>query len=92
MRRTTALAGGLCAFLSLAGCHTWQDKAEAEALADCAKIAEAEKRTTCQTEVMTAAGDAERRQLADQRAAAKAREDRDALLKAYGIPKSQRPD
>ena len=92
MRRTAALAGGLSAVLLLAGCQTWQDKAEAEALADCAKIAEAEKRTTCQTEVMTAAGDAERRQLADQRAAAKAREDRDALLKAYGIPKSQRPD
>ena len=92
MRRSLALAGGLSALLVLAGCQTWHDKADAKALTDCAKIADAGKRTACQTEIMTAAGDAERNQLANQRAAAKAREDRDALLKAYGIPKSQRPD
>ena len=62
-------------------------EADAAALADCAKIAEPGKRGTCRTEVMTAAGDAERRQLEEQREAALAREEREALRQAYGLPK-----
>jgi hypothetical protein len=87
MRRGLAGVAGLVALTALTGCQTWQDKADAAALTDCAKIAEPEKRGTCQTEVMTAAGDAERRQLEEQREAALAREEREALRQAYGLPK-----
>lgn len=78
MRRGLAGVAGLVARTALTGCQTRQDKADAAALADCAKIAEPEERGTCQTEVMTAAGDAERRQLEKQREAALAREEREA--------------
>lgn len=87
MRRGLARVAGLVALTALTGCQTWQDKADAAALADCAKIAEPGKRGTCRTEVMTAAGDAERRQLEEQREAALAREEREALRQAYGLPK-----
>lgn len=87
MSRALAFAAGLAVLTALTGCQTWQDKADAEALADCAKIAEPAKRETCQTEVMTAAGDAERRLLEQQREAALAREEREALREAYGLPK-----
>ena len=87
MRRGLARVAGLVALTALTGCQTWQDKADAAALADCAKIAEPGKRGTCRTEVMTAAGDAERRQLEEQREAALAREEREALRQVYGLPK-----
>lgn len=87
MRRGLAAVAGLVALTALTGCQTWQDKADAAALADCAKIAEPGKRRTCRTEVMTAAGNAVRRQLEEQREAALAREEREALRQAYGLPK-----
>ena len=87
MRRGLAGVAGLVALTALTGCQTWQDKADAAALADCASIAEPEQRGTCQTEVLRAAGDAERRQLEEQREAALAREEREALRQAYGLPK-----
>ena len=40
MRRGLARVAGLVALTALTGCQTWQDKADAAALADCAKIAE----------------------------------------------------
>lgn len=86
MSRALAFAAGLVLLVALAGCQTWRDKADAQALADCAKIADPAKRVTCQTEIMTAAGDAERRLLEQQREAALAREEREALHEAYGLP------
>ncbi len=41
----------------------------------------------CQTEVMTAVADAERAFQEKQREAAEAREQREALREAYGVPK-----
>jgi hypothetical protein len=86
MRRAWPLAGVLLALTGLTGCQTWKDAADAEALAACARIAEPAKRQVCQTEVMTAAGDAERRQLETQREAGLAREKQEALREAYGLP------
>ena len=86
MKRAWYLAAGLSALLTLAACQTWQDRAEAEALAECARVADPVQRKTCQTEVMTAAGDAERRQVEAQREAGLAREKQEALRKAYGLP------
>jgi len=84
---TLASASGLAVRAALAGCQTWQDKADAEALADCTKIAEPAKRETCLTEVMTAAGDAECRLPGQQHEPALAREEREALREAWGLPK-----
>jgi hypothetical protein len=87
MSRAGALAGALVAMMALAGCQTWVDKADAEMLAECARIADPDKRDRCQTEVMTAAADAERAFQEKQREAAEAREQREALREAYGVPK-----
>jgi hypothetical protein len=87
MRRGGFACGGLAGLLVLAGCQTWQDAADADMLARCARIADPAKRSICQTEVMTAAGDAERRQLEAQREAGLARETQEALREAYGLPK-----
>jgi hypothetical protein len=87
MSRAGALVAGLVAALALAGCQTWVDRADAEMLAECAKIADPDKRDRCQTEVMTAAADAERSFQEKQREAAEAREQREALREAYGVPK-----
>ena len=87
MSRAGNLAGALVAMMALAGCQTWVDKADAEMLAECARIAEPEARDRCQTEVMTAAADAERAFQEKQREAAEAREQREALREAYGVPK-----
>jgi hypothetical protein len=87
MSRAGALVAGLVAALALAGCQTWVDRADAEMLAECAKIAEPEARDRCQTEVMTVAADAERAFQEKQREAAEAREQREALREAYGVPK-----
>jgi hypothetical protein len=86
MRRARLAAAGLIVLTALGACQTWQDKADAAMLADCAKIADPEAREACQTEVMTAYGDAERAQKERYRQAAKASEEREALRKAYGIP------
>lgn len=90
MNRAGALAAGLVAIMTLAGCQTWADKADAEMLAACADIADPLERERCQVEVMTAAGDAERTYQEKQREAALAREEREALREAYGVPKRAR--
>ncbi len=59
-------------------------------LADCARIADPAGRDRCQTEVMTAASDAERGYQEQLREAAQAREEREALREAYGVPKRAR--
>jgi len=87
MSRAGALAAGLGALMALAGCQTWTDKADAKMLAKCARIADPAARDRCQTEVMTAAADAERTFQEKQREAAEAREQREALREAYGVPK-----
>ncbi|MBK8198716.1 MAG: hypothetical protein IPK75_10115 [Acidobacteria bacterium] len=87
MIRFPAALAALAALASLGGCQTWKDQADAEALAACARIADPDKRETCQTEVMTAYGDAERDRARKQSEAQQAAEDREALRKAYGIPK-----
>jgi hypothetical protein len=81
------LLPALFAMTALAACQTWVDKADAEMLAECARIADPDKRDRCQTEVMTAAADAERAFQEKQREAAEAREQREALREAYGVPK-----
>jgi ABC-type uncharacterized transport system auxiliary subunit len=86
MTQRKAVAAGLAAFLVLGACQTWQDKADAEMLADCAKIADPAERKTCQTEVITAYGDAERALKEKQVAEAKAREERETLKEVYGLP------
>ena len=86
MKRAALAAMGMTALLATGACQTWQDKADAAMLADCAKLADTEARKTCQTEVMTAYGDAERAQKEKHLAAAKAREERRALNEAYGLP------
>lgn len=87
MSRAGALAAGLIAIAALAGCQTWTDRADAEMLAECARIADPGARDRCQTEVMTAAADAERAFREKQREAAGVREQREALREAYGVPK-----
>ena len=87
MSRAGALVSGLVAISALAGCQTWTDRADAEMLAKCARIADPGARNRCQTEVMTAAADAERAFQEKQREAAEAREQREALREAYGVPK-----
>ena len=86
MTQRQAAAAALAALLVLGACQTWQDKADAEMLADCAKIADPSERKTCQTEIMTAYGDAERALKEKHLAEAKAREERQALKEAYGLP------
>jgi len=86
MTQRKVVAAGLAALLVLGACQTWQDKADAEMLADCAKIADPAARKTCQTEVMTAYGDAERALKEKQLAEAKAREERETLKEVYGLP------
>lgn len=87
MSRAGALAAGLVAATALAGCQTWTDKADAAMLSECARIADPDARDRCQTEVMTAAADAERAFQEKQREAAEDREQREALREAYGVPK-----
>ena len=86
MRRAALAAAGLVAHMALGACQTWQDKADAEMLAECTKVADPVARKRCQTEVMTAYGDAERAQKERYREAAKASEEREALREAYGLP------
>jgi hypothetical protein len=83
MTRRLAAASALAAVFALGA---WQDKADAEMLADCAKIADPGARKTCQTEVMTAYGDAERALKEKRLAEEKAREERETLREVYGVP------
>lgn len=87
MRRGAGLILALAGLACLGGCQTWQDQADTAALATCARIAGALERKTCQTEVMTAYGDAERQQVRKQAEAETAAENREALRQAYGLPK-----
>lgn len=87
MTRGAGFMAALSLLACLGGCQTWQDKADTEALAACARIADAQARKTCQTEVMTAYGDAERQQVRKQAEAQSAAENREALRQAYGLPK-----
>jgi hypothetical protein len=86
MTRRLAAAAALAAVFAFGACQTWQDKADAEMLADCAKIADPGARKTCQTEVMTAYGDAERALKEKRLAEEKAREERETLREVYGVP------
>lgn len=89
MKRHRALAGGLCAAVMLTGCQTWQDQADSAALAECAKIADAAKRKTCQSDVMATYAEAQRKE--DERLveAGKAADERELLHKVYGSPKDK---
>ncbi len=52
--RKLAAAGALLALLPAAGCATWQDRAEAKALATCEDKADEEERRLCRETVIAA--------------------------------------
>lgn len=54
MMRKLAAAGALLALLPAAGCATWQDRAEAKALATCQDKADEEERRLCRETVIAA--------------------------------------
>lgn len=87
MRRGPILAGGLCAALLLTGCQSWQDRADAAAFAECAKIAGAAERKACQADVMAGYSEAERREKQRLIEAGEAADERELQRKVYGTPK-----
>ncbi|MFN3912107.1 hypothetical protein [Hyphomonas sp.] len=89
MRRRLVVAASLCAGLMLAGCQTWQDRADSEALAECARIADAAKRKACQSDVMAAYAEAERKEKDRLVEAGKAADERELLQEVYGSPKDR---
>ncbi len=89
MRRRLACAGALCAALVLAGCQTWKDRADSEALAECGGIADADERKACQSDVMAAYAEAERKEKDRLVEAGKAADERELLNEVYGSPKDK---
>jgi len=86
MKPVRIIAAILAAAPLLAGCQTWQDKADTAALAECAGIADPGERKACQTEVTAAASDALGRAADRQRELEEAQEERDRLREVYGNP------
>lgn len=80
-------AGLLAALMALGGCQTHRDKADAEMLAECARIADPDDRKACQEEVMESAIDAEARTLERQQELEKSHEERERMREVYGEPK-----
>lgn len=89
MKRRLTLAASLCAALWVSGCQTWRDRADAEAFAACAKIADAEARKACQSDVMVNYSEAERQEKQRLIEAGKAADERELLHEVYGSPKDE---
>jgi hypothetical protein len=90
MNRPLAFAAVFAGLIALAGCQTWRDKADADALNACEQLGDAAARKACRTEVVAAAAETEQRRLDTDREAALAREEQEALREAYGQPKNPR--
>jgi len=81
-----ALAGALLALLPAAGCTTWQDRAEAKALATCQDKADAEERRLCRETVMAAEKAKYDKEAEVWEEKVRAAEDRELNRKVYGGP------
>lgn len=83
-RTLTAVA--LLASLALTGCATWEDRANAEALAKCEDKVNPEDRRICREMVIAAAKGAHDRQVDALQGDIDEAEDRELQRKVYGGP------
>jgi hypothetical protein len=86
MSRAGLLTAGLLAMLALAGCQTWQDRADADALEACAGIAGEAERAKCR-ETVVETGRAQQQKLLDEMdVRLKESEERERLNEVFGDP------
>jgi len=86
MSRGVKLAAALAGLMVLAGCQTWQDRADADALEACASIAGEAERAKCR-ETVVETGRAQQQKLMDEMdVRLKESEERERLNEVFGTP------
>lgn len=89
MIRALLVAGGVLASAALTGCQTWQDRADAAALAECDRIGDEASRKACRAEVMAGYAEARAKENARLEEAVKAADERELAREVYGDPKDR---
>jgi hypothetical protein len=87
MRRggTTALV--LAGLMALAGCQSWQDRADARALEVCEKLGEAEARARCRETVIETERARQQEAMDELELQIQQSEERERLNEVFGDPK-----
>jgi hypothetical protein len=89
MIRALLAAGGILASAVLCGCQTWQDRADAAALAECDRIGDEASRKACRADVMAGYAEAKAKENARLEEAVAASEERELAREVYGDPKDR---
>ncbi len=84
--RTLAILGAALTLLPTAGCATWRDRAEAQALATCQDKVDAEERRLCRETVIAAEKAKYDKESETWEQNVRAAEDRELQRKIYGGP------